>query len=267
MSKAAFLELIRIAGSDAVRYAQSQFTNDVMALTDGGWQYSAWLSAKGRLLAFFPLMRFGPEELRIVVPTELTATLVPRLRMFVLRSRVTVEALGAPRASLGAEVRGPGVTLADGRMLCFEPAGSDEPVAENAWRLADIRAGLPRIVAANQDHFLLHALGLDRLPAVSLKKGCFPGQEIVARTHYLGRSKRRPVHIEGEGVAPDPHSELIAADQALGQLVDAIAVAEGWEALASAREDLSEALPAGLTASGQRITNLRELDAASASQA
>ncbi|MGH8054332.1 MAG: YgfZ/GcvT domain-containing protein [Stenotrophomonas sp.] len=202
-------QLVSLSGPDCVAFAQAQFSNDVPTLADNHWQWSTWLSAKGRVLSIFQLLRVDAQNLLLICHDGAAEAMAEQLRRFVFRRKVVIShattlvvrgALVAPIAAHGATMH----TLEDGvieldvgspalpRTLHIGPAPDEacDPVAELAWRQSDLRLGLPRLVESQRESWTPQQLGLDRLAAYSVKKGCYPGQEIVARTHFLGKAKR-----------------------------------------------------------------------------
>ena len=251
--------LLAFSGPDAQEFLQGQLSNDLNDLSAGVLQFSSHNSPKGRMLATLLIWRDGPSSFRALVSADLTETLRKRLSMYVLRSKVSVLDLspshalfgvgGAPagdavRAALGA-VPEPGhvligesstiVALPDGRIVIAAPSEFAESVRNKLaaaasettpeyWRWLGIRAGVPVIVAATQDHFVLQAANWDLMGGVSFQKGCYTGQEIIARTQYLGRLKERMHLFHVDGPPPLPGSRLFGAvfgDQACGTVVDA----------------------------------------------
>jgi folate-binding protein YgfZ len=206
-------ELIEIAGSDAIAFAHAQFSSDVAGLAAGTWQWSAWLTAQGRVRAVFALLRVGDDRLLLWLPLGGALAMRDALARYVLRARVSLAAHADwALCRGGASPSGRGVTGLDGG-FAFAPDGSrvawlgpaldaiPDPDAIDAWRIADIAAGLPWIAAATQDEFVPQALDLERLDAIRFDKGCFPGQEIAARLHFRGGVKQRlrRVTLRGTG--------------------------------------------------------------------
>ncbi|MFZ5636830.1 MAG: YgfZ/GcvT domain-containing protein [Pseudomonadota bacterium] len=210
--------LISLEGRDAVAFAQAQTMNDVAALADGRWHRNGWLTPKGRVIALFLVLRVDAQTLWLVVPDADAGALVERLRRFVFRSKVAIAArddlriAGRLRASdlaSGDHWAGdPGTAIeldlgelgpsdsADagraGRSLRIGPT-ADAPTDADAlthWRRADLERGWPRLDASQAEQWTPQQLSLERLGAYSVRKGCYPGQEIVARTHFLGQAKR-----------------------------------------------------------------------------
>ena len=259
------LGLVVFEGADAAAFLQGQLSSDVAALAPGRGQWTSYNSPKGRVLANAWLWRSpGGERFQALVAADLAELVAKRLAMFVLRAKLrVVDATGAHRlfgiggsdpaavaaSSLGAAPapRHAGgasraaaelVTLPDGRIVVIasEPAaefvadalaasaGPPPPAAR--WAAADIAAGVPWITAATSDAFVLQMLNLDALDAVSFQKGCYPGQEVVARTRYLGRLKERMFALHADAPAPAAGTRLFSpvfGDQPCGTVVGAAA--------------------------------------------
>ena len=224
-----FLAVLRVSGADAHAYLQGQLTADLDEVGASLSRLAAWCSPKGRVLALFRLFADPAGGYRIVCERWFAAALLARLRMFILRSDVRIDDAGgalevagvadvgalpdrlaawARSAEVDEAVALEDMTIARvaGRHRRFLVTGPPEPVASimpppgdgrvrhaspGAWRLADICAGVARITAGSSGAFLPQMLNLDRLHAVSFEKGCYVGQEIVARAQHLGRVKRR----------------------------------------------------------------------------
>jgi len=200
--------VISLSGRDAAVFAQAQLMNDVKLLAPGQWQWSGWLTPKGRVVALFAVLKFDEETLWLLVPDADPVTLAAALQRFVFRSKVTITvrddlrvegAFGAPLQARGNAFSGStsGVELdfgAEGgtRTLRVTTVSTvtHDPTPAGKWAAFDLRHGLPRLPASQTDHWTPQQLSLERLEAFSVKKGCYPGQEIVARTHFLGKVKR-----------------------------------------------------------------------------
>ena len=243
-------------GPQAAAFLQAQAMNDVAALAVGQWQWNGWLTAKGRVVALFALLRTGEEAFRLVLPDHPAAELRDALSRFVFRSRVRLAvaddlvcaaqwpAEAMPARDMAAATDDGAWSLDFGgdageRRLWLLPAASPhlsaaDPRIDAAWREADLRHGLPRLSAAQREAWTPQMLSLDRLRAFSLKKGCYPGQEIVARTHYLGQAKRGLVLVagqalrEGEALTDDAGASLgtVMSVDAAGHLGLAVANVE-----------------------------------------
>jgi len=221
--------VIGARGADAETFLQGQLSNDLRELTSSRAQISSYNTPKGRVLAVFTLMR-RPDSIWLETQASVAAATLKRLRMFVMRSKVTLDDAGAEAAGFG--VSGPnaralletaGIPVPELTWGCVEsgelivirrpsagparyslhgpvdalmtlwPRLSEraKPVGTTAWRLLDLVAGLPAIHSETSEQHVAQMLNLDKLEGISFAKGCYPGQEIVARLHYLGSLKRR----------------------------------------------------------------------------
>ena len=211
------LAVIEFAGPDAVSFLHGQITQDVSGLPQGQARPAGYCTAKGRLLATMVFWRSGAENVRALVRADLADVLAKRLGMFVLRAKVSVRRLdsavwgvGLPageaheagdwavrQAEDGDWVHAPSAPGAEIRRCWYvAQAGSTPPGMQTsgwaqAWRAQDIQAGLPWVQAATQELFIPQTLNLDLIDGVSFTKGCYPRQEVVARSHYRGTIKRR----------------------------------------------------------------------------
>lgn len=261
--------MVHVSGDDAEAFLQGQFSNDLLALGIPGSQLNTWSSPKGRVLALFRIVR-DTDGYLIKMPAELAEPILKRLKMFVLRAKVTLQirsdlvCLGVSGEKVAgglqqfvptvpvsvdetSQAQGATVYRVRGDTKRYEvittvatavklwdhfkefcQAGSD-----SVWRLQNIDAGLPSIGASTTDAFVLQMLNLDHLNGVSFKKGCFPGQEVVARMHYLGKLKRRMFRARGslpDGAGlPLPGADVFNQDvgSPVGKIVDACAVGDG----------------------------------------
>jgi folate-binding protein YgfZ len=228
-------EVLAIIGRDAAAFAQAQFMNDVAALGDGQWQWNGWLTPKGRVLALFALLRIDAETLWLLLPDADAAELADALRRYVFRSKLKIEVRGDLHASGGfdapAQARGPAwarigdaIELdmsGDGgpRRLRIDAASADDDATALArWDAADLAHGLPRLPTSQAGQWTPQQLSLERLRAFSVKKGCYPGQEIVARTHFLGQAKRGLALFETDA-APQAGAEVFEDARAVGGIV------------------------------------------------
>jgi folate-binding protein YgfZ len=210
------LGMLRFSGADALSFLQGQVSNDTRRLAAGNPLLAAYSSPQGRVLALIYLVPHSSGVIAIL-PRELKQPTLERMRKFILRSKVRIEDADESLALagvFGALPPGAGYTEEDGvgfapvahdgnrHWLLAAPArlaqgsGEADPHAEQAWRLADIRAGLPQIYAATSEAFVAQMLNLDLLDAISFTKGCYTGQEIIARTQHLGRIKRRLFRLQ-----------------------------------------------------------------------
>jgi len=234
-------------GPDAAQFLHNQLSTDIegMAVGDVGW--TSYNSPKGRMLATPLLWRREQAEFVAYVATDIAEPLRKRLAMFVLRAKVSVvvrasrivegvvgpDAAAAVEGVLGrAPARGHGlvldgtdvVALPDGRYLLDSEravaiAGDDAPASY--WDWLGVRAGVPNIVLATQDLFVAQTANFDLVGGVNFKKGCYPGQEIVARMQYLGRLKERMLAFHTDGAHAAPGSRIVQDGGNVGTVVNA----------------------------------------------
>lgn len=235
--------LVVLEGRDALAFAQAQFMSDLRPLQTGQWQWSGWLTPKGRVIALFALLVRGPETIWLVLQDAEPDAFASALQRFVFRSKLAISvprslvAAGTWSGSNGGNAPlpgGPDDALLDmgaeggGRTLRISTeAGIDDPGAQARWLAFDLMHGLPRLDAGQAERWTPQQLSLERLRAYSVSKGCYPGQEIVARTHFLGQAKRglRLLHAQLPAAAGDPvHG---AGGSAIGEVVCAAAAPEG----------------------------------------
>ena len=240
--------VIAVSGPDAGKFLQAQLMNDVVALAPGHWHWTGWLTPKGRVIALFALLRIDAESLWLLLPDVDAAGLATQLQRFVFRSKVQLEPLDDLHANgrFEAPTMASGSTIAqvdgvfeldvggDGGPRCLRigpvDASDDEALAAR-WRGFDLQHGLPRLRDAQVETWTPQQLSLDRLRAFSVKKGCYPGQEIVARTHFLGKVKRGLMLVAGTEPF-DVGAEVHAAGTPLGTVVSAAPGSEGQIGLA-----------------------------------
>lgn len=246
--------ILTFQGRDAIAFAQAQFMNDVAALDAGQWHWNGWLTPKGRVIALFALLKWEGETLWLMLPDADPETLAVRLRGFLFRSKVTItvrddlqvsgqyaptmaEADHAARHSITCGNDGSFVLDMGGDSVARRlriSAAMDAPVDEAAaiqWQLDDLAHGLPRLDTSQAEQWTPQQLSLERLRGFSVKKGCYPGQEIVARTHFLGKAKRGLALLEA--AAPlAVGADVTTGDATLGRIVASASTAERHVALA-----------------------------------
>jgi hypothetical protein len=233
--------LIEVTGSDASSFLQNMFTNDVSVLQHGQAQLSGLCNPKGRLLAIFLVIKQGDDFL-LWLPSELIEAIIQRLSMFKLRSDVVLSkvedkytvghfdhAHNIHDTSLITIPAVPALQLAileQSQLDNFDEEVSI--ISERVWLKAWLEAGLPMIFKSSQEAFTPQQVNLDLVGGVSFKKGCYPGQEVVARLHYLGKPSRRLFSAALNGdILPSPNSEVLSDnDEVLGHVVNAVKVGE-----------------------------------------
>jgi tRNA-modifying protein YgfZ len=195
------LGVLAFRGPDAARFLQGQLSADVEKLGPGSATLAGLHSPQGRTVAVLALLRTSTDEVLAILPRELMAAVEQRLRKFILRAKVRIEDLSETLRVIGVEAGAdaPGeiarLPWGDRRMLLVPAARAQEFAAgENGrvnWERADIAAGLPQVYTATSEAFVAQMLNLDLLGAIAFDKGCYTGQEVIARAHYRGRVKRR----------------------------------------------------------------------------
>jgi folate-binding protein YgfZ len=237
--------LLLAAGPDARAFLHAQLTNDIEHLPPGRARYSGWCSAKGRLLASFLVVPVADGFL-LQLARDLVPAVLKRLSMFILRSKVKLTDATAEWAQYGAWSAQEGETLAvvpeggtlrvgiePGRFLLLAPAGTPDRSSPGRtaadWAAAEIGAGRPWITGATQDQFVPQMVNYERLGGVDFRKGCYPGQEVVARAQYRGAVKRRMARLRGAVLHP---GQEIFSDDLPGQPSGMVVNASGDEALA-----------------------------------
>jgi len=264
------LGLLRVAGSDAHSFLQGQVSHDTRRLSEGSPLLAAYCTAQGRVVAVLHLLPHTSGVIALL-PRELVLPTLERLRRFVLRAKVTLEDLsqhfgvvgerGSPalraaglrlpdaaagyveHAGIGVArisadpsrywVIGPAASLAEHGLADDDRgAGGSLERIERDWRLADIRAGLAQVYAPTSEMFVPQMLNLDLIDGISFTKGCFTGQEIIARTQNLGRIKRRMFRLRLPRGSWTVGQALQLTDGRAGRLTELAPVAEEFEALA-----------------------------------
>lgn len=270
------LGLLQLGGADAYTFLQGQVTNDVKQLSASNTaHYSGYCTPKGRLLALF-LAFSHHDQIYLQMPAELTAAVAKRLKMYVMRSKVEIQdasestiklGLSGPKASELLNSFFSKVPQADYELVALENGAvlklpskhgrfeiftdvsnaqklwstlsSQVTVADAAhWEWLEIQAGVPDVVTATQEEFVPQMLNLDLIGGINFKKGCYTGQEIVARTHYLGSIKRRTylAHVN-HPIAPKAGDNILnAANELIGKVVRSAASPNGgYDLLAEIR--------------------------------
>jgi len=189
------LGVLAFRGPDAARFLHGQLSADVENLPSGASRLAGLHNPQGRVVALLMLARTSPEDIFAVLPRELVADVSALLQKFVFRAKVRIEepAFHVIGAAAGADPFGAYAFAWGDRQLLLAPAGRDLPRSTDtaAWNLDDVRQGLPQVYAATREHFVAQMLNLDLLGAIAFDKGCYTGQEVIARAHYRGRVKRR----------------------------------------------------------------------------
>ncbi|MDH2918040.1 MAG: folate-binding protein [Sideroxydans sp.] len=263
---------LRVSGEEAQSFLQNLLSNDIRTIDATHAQLSSFNTAKGRMLAMLLIWRDG-EDFILQLPTSILESLRKKLSMYVLRAKVKIVDASQDLLCMGLS----GVDAAEilrtvcgelprEAMSCVQTATASilkisdtryqitchaehaatlwtalaahaAKVGSPCWDWLNIRDGIPSILPPTQEQFVPQMVNLDALGGINFKKGCYPGQEIVARMHYLGKLKRRMyvAHLDC-AVAPLAGDELFSADmegQASGMIANvAAAPAGGYDILA-----------------------------------
>jgi folate-binding protein YgfZ len=231
------LAVLAFRGPDAAKFLQGQLSADVENLVPGASVRAGLHNPQGRAIALLTLARLSPEDILGILPRALIADVSARLRKFVFRAKVSIEesglrVLGAPAGAdpCGAHAFGWG-----DRQLLLAPQGRGPATGadDSRWQLDDVRQGLPQVYAATSEQFVAQMLNLDLLGAVAFDKGCYTGQEVIARAHYRGRVKRRMQRwINGSGTPLKPGDAAHSTDGRSLAVVRVAPADDGQEILA-----------------------------------
>ncbi len=266
ISDLSHLGIVEIDGEDAGRFLGGQLTSDVLSLRADRSSLSAWCTPQGRALALFRVLRAG-QAYRLLLPAEIAEPTVKRMRMYVLRSRVRITDPGDALVCFGVSGAGAAAALArdlplpqspeavssengvsairlpgvSPRLVLYGPpdrlaplwrrlAPAAPPAGAPAWDFLDITAGLPQVFAATSGKFIPLTLNLEVLGGISFSKGCYTGQEIIARMRYRGHLRQR-MYIGRADTAdvPPPGARLAleGAEMSAGEVVQAAPHPEG----------------------------------------
>jgi tRNA-modifying protein YgfZ len=246
--------LLRFIGPDAQNFLHGQLTCDVLALKTGSSCYGGYCTPKGRLLATF-LLWADTAGYTMMLPAALAAAIHKRLKMYILRSKVQTEELTPALACIGVagadtarQITALGgtvpplvhgvetanditvIALPINRYLVITPQAPTTAAADaSAWDALDIAAGIPFIQPATQEEFVAQMVNLDLIGGLSYTKGCYPGQEIIARTHYLGRLKQRMflARVDATATAGDKLYSADLGEQSSGMIIAGVPMGDG----------------------------------------
>ena len=187
------LSVIEVSGADSRKYLQGQLTNDINELDTKPFQWSAHLTNKGRILASFIIIKAAEDSYYLITPNEISDKIIPRLKMFVLRSKVSIIKLNSSVLFGDSAVSdGLSIELILQHYISLPKVKADYIEHDSElWKNVLINHGLPFIYLTTQEELTPQQVNYDLLHGVNFKKGCYTGQEIVARTHYLGKVKQR----------------------------------------------------------------------------
>lgn len=285
------LGLLEISGEDALTFLQGQVTNDVKLLNGSNAHYTGYCNPKGRLLALFFAFSHH-QKLHLQLNQKLLEPITKRLKMYVMRSKVTINNISDTVVKIGLNGVDVPVLLAPFftqiPVQAFESFSTEnatlirlagnkprfevicdtvqakviwqtlktkcKPVGKACWEWLEIQAGIPDIYVQTQEEFVPQMVNLDLLNAINFKKGCYTGQEIVARTHYLGKVKRR-THLShlNTSLPPQAGNDVINENnEVVGKIVrSAPAPNGGYDVLAEIRLESVET--SNLSANGVKV--------------
>lgn len=272
------LGLIEVSGEDAKAFLHSQFTSDINHLAENQAQHAGWCNAKGRMQASFLAWRQGDRYL-LALSADLQEATQKRLQMFVLRSKVKLNSLTDTSVVLGLSGPQAEEVLADAGLPCpteslatavagnttvirldalrfvivagesemaslwQKLSGKARPVGVPVWRWLDVQSAFPLVTLATKEEFVPQMADFEKIGGVSFHKGCYPGQEIVARTQYLGKVKRHLFRLNSQHalkVGDILHSPD-NPDQSCGMVMTvAPSPAGGFEALAVIQSNFAD---------------------------
>jgi folate-binding protein YgfZ len=262
------LGVLRARGPQAVSFLQGQLSNDIARLTPGRSQLAGYHNPQGRVIALLRVLQLASDDLLALLPRELIAQVIARLSKFILRTKVEladespqwrITGLLSPEASRGHIIRHdaaagfvvalPAAADAAARVaatsivrLAQEPArwlvvspvsepplpGTGEAAEPLAWQRLAVAAGEPQVYAATSEEFIAQMLNLDCLDAIAFDKGCYTGQEVIARAHYRGRVKRRMQRFVTRALQQlKPADAGTLADGRAFKVVEAVRLADG----------------------------------------
>jgi hypothetical protein len=241
----AHLAVITISGNDAAQFLQGQITCNVHDVTATHSSLGAMCTPKGRVISTFLLAK-SADDFLLILPVELLETVKKRLSMYVLRSKVTLTDISDSLCLLGLTDVSNAVFLATdtldsvvrvhfgnrdliiadeqniSRLWSESMALGYQATNSMHWLTLDILAGIPWLSTATSEEFIPQMLNLDKLGGISLTKGCYTGQEIVARTHYLGKAKRALFIAQCQTATPEANAAIMDAN---GQMVGNVLIA------------------------------------------
>ena len=262
--------LIKVSGEDAESFLQNQLTNDIRNVTETTHQASAWCSPKGRIIANFQIF-MRDDSYFLTVSADLIEHVIKKLRMYVMMSKVTVEDVSESVIHFGYvgdlktiigdvpntpnqtiqynnlsilrladnepryEIFGDISNISDAKQLWDQCATDAIAVNNNGWNYLNIAAGIPSINEASSEAWIPQMVNYIAIGGVDFKKGCYPGQEVVARLNYLGKTKRRMYRLKISTKQLPAIGDTIAStsDKAAGKILNAAINPDGSiEALA-----------------------------------
>ena len=219
------LGVVRLTGPDARGLLQGQLSNDLDRLGADTPLLAGLHTPQGRVMAILRLLAGPDGEVLAVLPRGLAPLVATRLKRFVLRAKVVIEDCSASHLVYG---------LQEGAQRRLQLAGPDQAapgglaLSEADWHALDIAAGLPQVYPATSEQFVAQMLNLDLVEGISFTKGCYTGQEIIARAHYRGKVKRRLQRFQTADASPlKPGDRFRLVDGRTIEVIDAVALPAG----------------------------------------
>lgn len=287
---------VSFRGADALSFLHSQLSADVLGLPEHGWRAAAYCTPQGRVSAVLRVM-FGGDGLYAELPAELAEGTIERLKLFVLRSRVEIEyltghsAFGCYGAGLGALLERLGYPMPEHimgharrgdihimripgpqpRCVVHGPRGAvlaiwdqcvrhADPSCADQWRLQEIESAWPDVHRETRNQFLPQSLNLEAWGGLSYSKGCYPGQEIIARTRYRGRLKQHLFRATVAAQPPAPGTSVLRANgQSAGAVLYGAASNSGQSRLLAVLRDAEDGAYRIAGGDGMELTDLENL--------
>ncbi len=204
--------LLQFAGADVRKFLQGQLSNDMALLGAEKIVLAGYHNPQGRVLALLRLLAPAPDQVIALLPAELAGPTMSGLQKFVLRAKVAIRQETSPTTISAMARQWPALA----------------PLLAPTAHALNIAAGIPQVYGATSGMFVAQMLNLDCVEAISFSKGCYTGQEIIARAHYRGRIKRRMQRfVSEEATALNPGAAVTLSDGRAAQIVDAVSRADG----------------------------------------
>ena len=244
MSETYSAQTLSLSGPDALAFAQAQLSGRVDDIPIGQWRFNAWLDAKGRVIAFMHVARVDADTLLLLLRGGDAQTIADAMKRYVFRSKLRIDIHAPRRIATGAAMP----------LHAFEQHGDGSialgvgshsmiigDVADDEWHAHDVQQGWPWLPDETLSQYLPPMLSFERLGAVSFDKGCYPGQEIVARLHYRGGNKR---HLSRVVLSPAlPAGSVLRKDGSeVARVLNAVSSQGRQDALAILADDAIETL-------------------------
>ena len=186
------LVIIEVSGADSTTYLQGQLTNDIKELQSKSFQFSAHLNNKGRIIASFIITSPLENTYWLITSKSMAEKIIPRLKMFILRSKVTLNISTKNIFAADSIIENTySIALNSNYFLVISDQELSTQEDDNLWHKILVDSAIPMIYSDTSEKIIPQQVNYDLIGGINFKKGCYTGQEIVARTHYLGKTKRR----------------------------------------------------------------------------